>query len=251
MEQSVVDHCRELERCNQRGGRMLSIFDLLRAQSLPLELAAWLMSHISRGSSFLVGASPGGAGKTTVMCALANLVPPGTVLVPATEWVVAELTEQRPNQAVCVICHEIGSGPYFAYLWGEPLRRYCQLSGLGYQLATNLHADDPRQAYQQICVDNGVPEEDWQAFGIHVYLSLTGSLWSPRRRVERVFWQRDGELQCVYDASRSPQFPLAPLRELSDQEHFDRCVEFLRAGLDDGLETVEQTRQRFLQQFAS
>ena len=39
---SIQEHCGELNRCNQRGGRMLSVFDLLEANTLDLDLAAWL-----------------------------------------------------------------------------------------------------------------------------------------------------------------------------------------------------------------
>ena len=51
---------------------MLSVFDLLEAKTIDLDLAAYLMARISKGSSFMVGSVPGGAGKTTVMCALLN-----------------------------------------------------------------------------------------------------------------------------------------------------------------------------------
>ncbi len=56
-------HCRELDRCNQRGGRMLSVLDLLDAHTLDLDLAAYLMARTTRGASFMVGARPGGAGQ--------------------------------------------------------------------------------------------------------------------------------------------------------------------------------------------
>ena len=63
---------------------MLSVFDLLGAKTLDLDLAAYLMARISRGASFIVGSVPGGAGKTTVMCALLNFVPVDVSLIPAT-----------------------------------------------------------------------------------------------------------------------------------------------------------------------
>ena len=81
---AIARHCEELNRCNQRGGRMLSIFDLLAAETLHLDLATYLMARISRGASFMVGAVPGGAGTTTVMCALLNFVPSETSLIAAT-----------------------------------------------------------------------------------------------------------------------------------------------------------------------
>ena len=44
---------REIERCNQRGGRMLSIVDLIEAGTLSRELAAYALAAIGRGASFL------------------------------------------------------------------------------------------------------------------------------------------------------------------------------------------------------
>ena len=42
---------------------MLSVFDLLAAKTLDLDLAAYLMARISTGSFFMVGSVPAGAGK--------------------------------------------------------------------------------------------------------------------------------------------------------------------------------------------
>ena len=73
----------EIDRCNQRSARMLSIVDLLEAGTLSPALAAYLLAAISRGASFMVGALPGSAGKTTVMGALLNFVPATIALKPA------------------------------------------------------------------------------------------------------------------------------------------------------------------------
>jgi hypothetical protein len=54
---------------------MLSVVDLLEAGTLSLAQAAWLAARVAEGSSWLVGARPGGAGKTTVMAALLAMVP--------------------------------------------------------------------------------------------------------------------------------------------------------------------------------
>ncbi|MEK7765428.1 MAG: hypothetical protein AAB368_04240, partial [bacterium] len=74
---AVARHTAELDRLNQRGGRMLSIVDLIEAGTVTRELAAYLLAAIGGGASFMTAALPGGAGKTTVMGALLNFVPPG------------------------------------------------------------------------------------------------------------------------------------------------------------------------------
>jgi len=45
--------------------RPRSLVDLIKLDTVNLELAAWLMSHVSQGASFIVGSGPGGIGKTT------------------------------------------------------------------------------------------------------------------------------------------------------------------------------------------
>ncbi len=63
---SFRQHCAEIERCNQRGGRMLSIAGLIEAGTVTRDLAAYSLAAIGTGASFMVGALPGGAGMTTV-----------------------------------------------------------------------------------------------------------------------------------------------------------------------------------------
>ena len=67
-----------VKRSNQRGGRMLSVVDLIEAGTLSVNQAAWILERVLNGSSWLVGARPGGAGKTTVMSAILAMVPAGT-----------------------------------------------------------------------------------------------------------------------------------------------------------------------------
>jgi len=112
---------------------MLSVFDLLAAKTLDPDLAAYLMARISTGSSFMAGSVPGGAGKTTVMCALLNFVPVDVPLIAATDQAVYEAANARISpRCACYLCHEIGSGSYFAYLWADALRAYCSRVENGY-----------------------------------------------------------------------------------------------------------------------
>ncbi len=198
--QRVLEHCREIERCNQRGGRMLSIVDLVEAGTVTRELAAYCLAAIGGGASFLIGALPGGAGKTTVMGALLNFVPADVQLVPADGIGSIELgMKVPPSSRQCFICHEIGSGPFYAYLWGEELRQYFRLAG--HMLATNLHADTFEQAREQICETNGVPESALRRMNLMFFLSV-GRRGRGQRRIEEA-WESDGRQahRRIYDAS--------------------------------------------------
>ena len=59
--------------------------DLLEAGTVDLPLAGYLAAMMRRGSSLMVGARPGGAGKTAVMVALLNLLPDDVACDPSTD----------------------------------------------------------------------------------------------------------------------------------------------------------------------
>jgi len=245
MNDTVTAHCAQLDRCNQRGGRMLSVLDLLDAGTLELDLAAYLMARISRGASLMVGASPGGAGKTTVMCALVNLLPVEMSLTAATREAVGAATDQPDATPRCYICHEIGPGPYYAYLWGADLRAYCALSDREHVLATNLHADDLDEARDQVCGDNAVPAEAFGRFDLLVFLRMAGRYGRTRRTIDKVYTADDrGGHVPIFDAATrlSPQPDLPGY--LADPDHVAACDEFLRQAMAADVRTIEQTRRR-------
>ncbi|MBN2452288.1 MAG: hypothetical protein JXR77_18020 [Lentisphaeria bacterium] len=187
-------HCAEIDRCNQRGGRMLSMVDLLDAGTFTAELAAYSLAAIGQGASFMVGALPGGAGKTTVMGALLNFVPAGVSLVPADGMAAIESGLRASRPRCCFVCHEIGAGPYYAYLWNGVLRRFFELPGNGHMLATNLHADTYQQAVAQVCGQNRVPVPHFQRMNMLYFLTVEGGGRHASRRVTEV-WESDGDTE--------------------------------------------------------
>jgi len=220
---------------------MLSVVDLLDAGTLDLDLAAFLMARIGRGASFMVGARPGGAGKTTVMCALLNFVPVDVDLVPAT----VETVRAGSGNRRCYVCHEIGSGRYFAYLWGDDLRAYCALSEDGHQLATNLHADDVGETYDQVCRLNGVPPSHFNRFDLLVFLRVKGRLNSRRRVIEKVYVS-DGtsEHMPVFTAGQGLGFGAGQDPDRYDRGWQSECRSFLAETWSAGVRTIEQVRER-------
>ena len=170
---------------------MLSIVDLMDAGTFTPDLAAYALAAISKGASFMVGAVPGGAGKTTVMGALLNFVPAGLPLVAADGLEAVEKGRAGGVRKACYVCHEIGDGGYYAYLWGHVLRRYFELPAAGHMLATNLHADTAEQAHRQVCRDNGVPEAHFRRMNLLFFLSLKRHGGACSRRIATV-WESDG-----------------------------------------------------------
>ena len=242
---AVRRHCLEIDRCNQRGGRMLSIVDLLEAGTFTLELAAFALAVIGDGASFLVGAMPGGAGKTTVMGALLNFVPDDVALVPADGIRTIEQARRTTDRRLCCICHEIGAGPYYAYLWGAELRAYFALAAVGHMLATNLHADTYEQARAQICDDNGVAEADFRRMHLLLFLSLERSGRGLVRRIAEA-WYGDGT------APHTPVFADGRLHRPAverfvPQARLLEATGALEAIVASGARTIEQVRAAIIE----
>ena len=183
----------EINRCNQRGGRMLSLIDLIEAETISLDLAAVLSARIYQGASFLIGALPGGAGKTTVMGALLACAPAGCQLIPTdTNADLSNVPVPVPEAPRCYICHEIGAGHYYAYLWGQEARLFFALPQIGHQIAANLHADTYEECRSQLCLENQVPLEDFATVDILVFLRMKYKRNSIHRAIETV-WERDAD----------------------------------------------------------
>lgn len=240
MTEATHRHCDEIENCNQRGGRMLSIVDLIDAGTVSRELAAYALAAIGGGASFMVGALPGGAGKTTVMGALLNFVPADVELAAADRMATITRGLARPSPRRCYICHEIGNGSYYAYLWGEALRAYFELPAVGHMLATNLHADTFEQAHTQICRDNGVPEKAFRQMNLIFFLSVRRDGGHYARRIEEV-WESDGTgpHRCVFATDSSPRVDRSSLASTVALARATEVVDRLMAG---GARTIENVR---------
>ncbi len=239
MSSEIRAHCETIQRCNQRGGRMLSIVDLMASGALTRELAAYALAAIGSGSSFMVGAQPGGAGKTTVMGALLNLVPQHVTLVATENEAVVEqgIRERLPRR--CYICHEIGDGFYYAYLWGHALRRYFKLACAGHMMATNLHADTIEQAQDQVCGDNAVPVSDFRRMNLLFFISVEHTDRSVRRRIVSA-WESDGDHDHWPVFGPEAKAPLASkLVSAAVIEAAGRKIDTI---VQSGVRTIEQVR---------
>jgi hypothetical protein len=175
--------------CNQRGGRMLSLVDLIDAGSVDLSLAAYLAAAMRLGASVLVGARPGGAGKTAVMCALLNFLPDHTAIRPVDRPAVldAGMHDARLGET-CYLAHEVGAGSWYAYVWGRDARVFFRLAAQGHTIASNLHADTLQETTDQLCRENGVAPAHLNAVTLKIYLRMRRSrVHAVRRWIHQVY----------------------------------------------------------------
>lgn len=235
-----------VNRSNQRGGRMLSVVDLIEADTLTPPQAAFLIARIEAEASVLVGASPGGAGKTAVMGALLTMLPPGeSVHVTQTGSGFGFGGEGRSEAwreagaGDCLVAYEISPGSYEAYIWGRDLREFLERGLAGARLFANLHADTLEEARDQVVTDNGATRAEFNAFDIFVPITVAGGLGRRSRVVERIDHRgADGRSQADgwSHVGRSPT--------LSDRA--GEIAQLLESLADDGVRRIEDVRRRWL-----
>ena len=177
---------------------MLSLLDLIDVGSVDLPMAAYLAAAMRSGASLLVGANPGGAGKTAVMGALINFLPDDTIIRPVTHRGVLPGARgpEKPGD-VCYLAHEIGAGSYYAYIWDREARAFFAAAAQGHIVASNLHADTLAETRDQLCGQNGVPIVHLDAVDLKLYLGVERTRgWRMHRWVRRVY-ESDGTGDCL------------------------------------------------------
>ncbi len=221
---------------------MLSIVDLIEAHTISRELAVYLLAAIHQGASFMIGARPGGAGKTTVMGALLNFIPLDRALHPADSLETIHRARAASPPA-CYICHEISPGPYYAYIWDEALRQFFALPDACHTIVTNLHADTLDQAWAQIVEENSVPGAHFKRMHLLIFLRVDD--WVRKRTVSSV-WESDGRVDhvCVYEPVSSIDDVLMR-SALVNHQSYRRMDALLERLLVSGARTIADIRARF------
>jgi len=219
---------------------MLSIVDLLEAKTLTPELAGYLLAAIGSGAGFMTGANPGGAGKTTIMCALLNFIPANLDLKTADTVATIADGIAHPSPRVCWICHEIRDSGIFSYLWNGPLRAYFELGRAGHQLATNLHADTFEEAHEQVCGgDNQVPESDFRLMNLAIFIETGGG-----KHVIGKVWESDGKTdhRQVYADGRLDRKAIRLVTTTAADSARKRLDEMGKSGV----RTIEEVRKHLV-----
>jgi hypothetical protein len=158
-----------IRQCSRHFDRSLSIIDLIEQGTFSLTQAIWLAARISEGYSWLVGAQPGGAGKTTIMCALLALLPDIERAVLARSgdrW-------ETFGHNDCVVTEEISDHQRGHYIWGEDVRGLTRIPSRGGRITSTIHADTLDQARQQVAIRCGAGEEGLTAFGLFIPIKVT------------------------------------------------------------------------------
>ena len=223
-----------------------SLLDLIELKVFDLELAAWLVSRVARGASFIVGSGPGGVGKTTTMRSLLAFAPADRPFAIALPGKVAQVENPRS----CVITDELSDHPPPTYLWGQNLRDFFALSQQGHMLVGNIHADDLEETRAQICIANEVPEDQFRAVNLFAFIRVegvapgTGRINDPvsRRFINEVYFS-DGRATHQVVFARDGGLGAGAPRDLA---HEARCRRFIEETLSGTVREINEVRRLFL-----
>jgi hypothetical protein len=148
-----------------------SLLDLIEQGPFDLDTAAWWMSHVANGASWIVGSGPGGIGKSTTMRSFLSVVSGDRAFAIAMPGEIAPLAD---HQKRCTIALELSDHRPPGYLWDQDLRDFFNLSKVGHQLVGNVHADTVEETREQIVGACSVPEEQFHHINIIAFVWLEG-----------------------------------------------------------------------------
>ncbi|MHA1697914.1 MAG: hypothetical protein ACTSWN_03630 [Promethearchaeota archaeon] len=240
---NFLHNIKEINGLNQRGGRMLSVIDLIIRGTLSIEMASYLFVAIHYNASFLCCALEGGVGKTALMGALLGCIPPSERIESCTSTdTIKRLSNYDRQEKISLVVHEIGRGHWFGYLWGPPVLEFVKLnSNPMIRVVSNIHADTYSQVTDQFRLF-GDPDGDYlKYFDLILFIKiLDGMNWRQRRRV--VF--NVLELQETDDN----EFFHAPLFVFDEDDGFKRTGMGIFGHRHDALKLTEKRLRALVKQ---
>ena len=167
-----------------RDAGRLSVLDLIRNETLNVRTAAILWLLIEK-TSLIVAAGPQHAGKTTLLTALVDLLPPSREKV-YTRGVDEDFSfagTSVPSDTLILVPEFSDHTP--AYLWGGGVRRLFDLLETGYSVGGTMHAETSEEALAEFA-GIGVPPAQLHQVGAIVNIRVEpGPRGDIDRRVSR------------------------------------------------------------------
>jgi len=208
--------------------RPISLAQLIASGSVDASTAALVWLLIQYRASFTVAGPTDprpGIGKTTVLNALFQLLPPETSLVYTSgmyeDFSFTRLPGSDPAKTY-VLCNEISDHQPF-YMWGRVARRYLLLPTQGYHIATSVHADTIDDVIYMYHHEFRLSSEVVRHLGLVIHVGIVGEDSAPCRR-----WLTTHFLRPTADPSRSDAIIPLVLSHWNEEDdtfaHADQAV---------------------------
>lgn len=199
MNQLQEHNLSEIRSLNQRGGRTLSIMDLIADKTLTEDMAAYMLVKMAGGSSVLTAARQSGTGKSTLLANILGFLPPGERIISTSSADVIR-RGQRNDEPSCYLAHEIGSGHWFGYIWGQQVQDYFALPDRGHRLASCLHADAMDELREQLRrPPNNIDLDAIRSIDLICFMRMTRLRGAVQRRVWSVHTLVNGGYELVWE----------------------------------------------------
>lgn len=229
----------EINSLNQRGGRMLSIVDLIERKTITLEIAAFILNRVLNEESFLIVAKPGGAGKTAIQGAILGLIPDSEKIITIKNAkflreIKKEQQKKEIDQRTTYIAHEIGSGSWYGYLWGKAAAQFLRIRSKNIRIISNMHEDELPLIYKTFS-NFGAPESDLNNFDN--ILRIRYNQKTGERIIDRIWRAEHGRHVQVFADGK-----IADLKndsKITVFRHFSLYVILFQEMVDDGIKRIE------------
>lgn len=196
MRQLEQENLSAIRRLNQRGGRFLNVSDLMEAGTLDRSLLKFFIRRLCTGDSFLFAAGPSGTGKTTLMGALLNLMPPGIEIRTAERG--DPLPDGNPAHSALFMAHELNDAPYSGYIWGEEARQFLR-AAKEEEIAATLHAENLKGVRRKLTrAPVGLSKAEFSQVDLIVTMKMNRRGGEIIRRVDRVYGALNGEHRTLF-----------------------------------------------------
>lgn len=242
----------QIELLNQRGGRTLSVVDLMEGGTLSPELVGFILCAMAQGASVLMGAGPSGTGKSTLLANALCMLPPGErIITTKSDSVIQRAAERAPSEPECYLAHEIGAGRWYGYIWGRVVRDFFRLMETGRRIASCLHADTLEEAEAilqrpPLFVD----PELINLLGLVGFVQMV-DVSPPKRRLVHLYSRAPGVgllLAFRWRASDDAYEMVAdPQRFAIDSARLELATDFARSLADEGVYMFEDVRARVVE----
>ncbi|MBS3766394.1 hypothetical protein KGY71_07720 [Candidatus Bipolaricaulota bacterium] len=185
-----------IRRLNQRGGRFLTVADLMEAGTLDRKLLEFFTRRLGAGDSLLAAAGPSGTGKTTLMGALLNLIPPGVEIQTAERG--NPIPGKSSGDSTLYMAHELNDAPYYGYIWGDEARQFLRAAIDG-RIAATLHAESLQAVRRKLTEPPvSLAEEELNQLDLIVTMKTHHQGRDRIRRVDRVYGALNGEFRTLF-----------------------------------------------------
>ena len=167
--------------------RQLSMAQIIALHSVDARTVGLIWVLLEHGASLTVAGPTDpqpGVGKTTTLNALLQFLPESTSVAYMSgmyeNFAFTRLADIKPAQTYA-LCNEV-SDHLPIYMWGRVARRYLQLPGQGYHVATSVHADTINEVMEMFQRDLRLRAEDVRRLGLVINIGLVGHSYPARRR---------------------------------------------------------------------